>query len=137
MSTRQLVVNALEILRERGVSDKELLEQLVYNYFSSAEAYEALADYADEQDINIGQNDDDYEEEEEEEEEEEAEEEVDYSEIIEETFPVFENVKYLEDGIYEAYDSENLEWVQLKIEGNALWFSLDHVEFTKVAELEL
>lgn len=53
MAQRNEVVKLLETLREKGADDSDILEHLVYNWFSSDDAFEGLADYANDHDYDI------------------------------------------------------------------------------------
>lgn len=44
MGNRDKAVALLEEMRGRGISDKDLLEHIVYNYMSGAESVDALED---------------------------------------------------------------------------------------------
>lgn len=52
MATRDQVVRTLEKLREQA-NDSDILEHLIYNWFSSDDAQEALEDYANDNDCDI------------------------------------------------------------------------------------
>ena len=48
---RQTAVQMLDALRARGVSDTSMLQHIIYNFMSGAEAVEVLKDLATENDI--------------------------------------------------------------------------------------
>lgn len=76
MSQRNQAVELLDVLRdEHGVDDKTIAEYLIYNYMSGDDALDALKNFARDNDLREGDEEDDEENEEEEVEEEVEEEE--------------------------------------------------------------
>lgn len=58
MTPGQKVVNMYKKLKEQDASDEEILKHFLADYFTAAEAIDALANFADQWNYQVGQDDD-------------------------------------------------------------------------------